>query len=344
MLKENKLKKFSSMGYKYGQHGRLKKTKDQKIQGYSYEEANYEKIIQNMSEDYQKYKKRLKQVQDHNYILNLKSQIDQSKHMIAEIQTSNSDFKSKQFLNEKKMNCVIGRGCNDAMEEIQSRLKMLTTLSEKKKKLDEKIEFQNKTESEIDSQINNMEMKSDDLERKAASYALSIRDLNNNDEYDSLLYDPKRKDLMKKKAENHSINALQRIFFTKIYKQREKVEEMLLNHNSSIDEYNRSLIESGKESESSQKIIRININEHPLMIELNQTLNKLKVSLPKITSKLPWDKPKLYQNKRLHHLNRIQEQSKSRTEAPMHKISKSEDIKAVTSHEYDGKYFRILDF
>lgn len=133
MLKDNRLKKVSSMGYKYGQNGRLKKTEDEQIKNLSFEETNYTKMLQNLSEDYQKYKKRLNQVQDHEYILNLKSQITESKHMISEVESSNSNIKSRQFNNERKMKSVIDRGHNDAMDEIQHRLKMVVVLTEKKK-------------------------------------------------------------------------------------------------------------------------------------------------------------------------------------------------------------------
>ena len=91
-------------------------------------------------------------------------------------------------------------------------LRWLLYLQKRRNKLEEQIEFQNKNEREIDSQINNLEMKSDDLERKAASYALSIDDLNKDNEYDTSLYNKNRRDMMKKKAENHSINAIQRNF------------------------------------------------------------------------------------------------------------------------------------
>ena len=48
MLKDNRLKKVSSMGYKYGQNGRLKKTEDQQIKNLSFEETNYTKMLQKL--------------------------------------------------------------------------------------------------------------------------------------------------------------------------------------------------------------------------------------------------------------------------------------------------------
>ena len=204
-------------------------------------------------------------------------------------------------------------------------LRWLLYLQKRRNKLEEKIEFQNKNEREIDSQINNLEMKSDDLERKAASYALSIDDLNKDNEYDTSLYNKNRRDMMKKKAENHSINAIQRKFYTQFFKQKEKIEEMLLNYNSSIESDKNSIIEEGRESELNDKITEINIKQHPLIVEINQILNNLKESLPKISSKLPWDKPRFYQNTKSNNFNNFQEQNRSRIEYPTHKTSKSED-------------------
>ena len=66
-----------------------------------------------------------------------------------------------------------------------------------------------------------------------------------------------------------------------VFKQKEKIEEMLLNYNSSIESYKNSIIEEGRESELNDKITEINIKQHPLIAEINQILNNLKESLPK---------------------------------------------------------------
>lgn len=53
-LKENKLKKMHSLGYKYGSHGRLRKSRDEKIKFKMLEADNYERMIKNMSEEYER--------------------------------------------------------------------------------------------------------------------------------------------------------------------------------------------------------------------------------------------------------------------------------------------------
>lgn len=201
VLKENKLKKVSSMGYKYGTNGKLKQTKEEKLKHYSLEEENYGKLLGNMSAEYSKVKARLFQVQDHHYVINLKEQIVQTGETIKELESANAEHRNSQFIAEKKMNQLINKGQNDAMSEIQEKMKEIGFLTERVRMLDQKIAFQEKTEAEIESRISNMTNKCKDKEKEANAKGLSLK--NQNDEDDLRLA---KTNFMKKKVEKRAID------------------------------------------------------------------------------------------------------------------------------------------
>ena len=75
------------MSYKYGNHGKLKKSKDEKLRFQEQEGQNYTKMLKNLREEHQKIKNRVFQVQDHRYILNLKKEVKETKKKIKEMST-----------------------------------------------------------------------------------------------------------------------------------------------------------------------------------------------------------------------------------------------------------------
>lgn len=101
MLKDNKLRKMHSMGYKYGSHGKLKKTKDELVKYRDQEAVNYSKMLKNMEEEHTRVKQRVFQVQDHKYVINLRAQVKESQKIIKELKDQNTFEKNRQFTKEK---------------------------------------------------------------------------------------------------------------------------------------------------------------------------------------------------------------------------------------------------
>lgn len=90
-----------SMSYKYGSQGRLKKDVQEQTRLKNLEETNYQKMLANLSEEHTRTKERLTQVQDHKYVLSLRSQIQESKQIIEELRAANKRHRNSQFGNEK---------------------------------------------------------------------------------------------------------------------------------------------------------------------------------------------------------------------------------------------------
>ena len=81
--------------------GNLNKSREEEIKFRDQEAENYGKMLKNMTEEQEKVKKRLFQVQDHKYIINLRAKIQQSKQMIQELESKNLSEKNNQFSKEK---------------------------------------------------------------------------------------------------------------------------------------------------------------------------------------------------------------------------------------------------
>lgn len=85
-IRDLKLKKLHSMGYKYGNHGKLKKNREQKLQILEKEAKNYEVMLTNLTEEHLKYAHRVSQVSDHKFIMELRQDVETSKDQINQLQ------------------------------------------------------------------------------------------------------------------------------------------------------------------------------------------------------------------------------------------------------------------
>jgi len=238
-LKKNKLKKMHSLSYKYGSNGKLKKSRDEKIKISNLEADNYQKMLSNMTADYDRTKQRLFQVQDHNYVLNLRNEIKEAKHTIEQLKKNNKATKDEQFGQEKKLAKIIIRGSNDAMEQIQEGLKNLTVLNDKKHKLETIIEKQQNGEAIIEMNTKRFEQELHKLEEEAKAKGLSLKSYAT----ESVLRPRNSHEVenLRKSVERHSLNAIHRKFFTKIFHQKEKLTKYIKDHNYSIEIHNSEL-------------------------------------------------------------------------------------------------------
>ncbi|CAI2360898.1 unnamed protein product [Moneuplotes crassus] len=300
-VKEFKQKTHSSMSYKYGSHGKLKKNRDEKLKAQDQETQNYSKMLKNLREEHLKTKNRVFQVQDPRYILNLKKEVKKTKEKIREMTSENTNLKAQEFSTNKKLDQVLHQGKNDAMNKISQLLKDLMALEERKSKYDKKIEFQIKTEIDIDEEIQNSKARANEIEQKARQEGL----LDQKDDQYSPLYSPERVKAMKQKIEKHSLSAIHRKFFTKIIKQKKKLQGILSNYNDNVIMHRTMLskdttlsidINTSEEylTNKSQEVLQV--DKHPLIEKINKSLSSLKKSLPQITNKLKWDKP-IWHNK-----------------------------------------------
>lgn len=84
-----------------------------------------------------------------------------------------------KFNREKKFKKVIENGQPEAMQEIEGKVKQLSTLFDKVSKIDKKLEFQQNTKEEADACLKDVRQKLADLEAKAQAKGI---DYNNIDE------------------------------------------------------------------------------------------------------------------------------------------------------------------
>ena len=67
-------------------NGKLKKSRSEKLFKLEAETKNYEHMLMNMSEEHLKFKNRHAQVTDHNYVLELRQKVEESKSQINQYQ------------------------------------------------------------------------------------------------------------------------------------------------------------------------------------------------------------------------------------------------------------------
>lgn len=240
VVKEQKLRKTGSMSYKYGSDGRLKQSREQKIICKDLEQDNYKKMISNLHNEHSRLKQRLDKVQDIKYIRQLKTDINKSKNIIKKLTDHNRGIEVYQVNKEKKLEEVIKRGKNDAMNEVSKLITQLTVLQERNFKLDKEIEFQNKNEIEIDDNTEKTIAKLGHAESDARKLEIDIK----NPENESLTsYNPEAIIIRKKKVEKHSINAISRKFHAKILIQKERLDRVISKYNTNLKTH-KEVIES----------------------------------------------------------------------------------------------------
>ena len=221
---------------KLGSHSNytVKHSKEEKIKLKSSEEQNYEKMLANMQEEYEKTRKRMLKVQDHKYIIKLRSEISKSKEVISKLETDNMQLKSTQFNKDKKMNEILTRGKNDAMSEIHTKLKELTVLEERNRQLDIQLESQAKAEKDVVDQTQVFEESHSILRQKAKTKGVSQTSKSMSDDNAMKMMKYKRVSELKKKIEMNSYKTT----LQKLASQKHRVLEILTSYNEIVDSYN----------------------------------------------------------------------------------------------------------
>ena len=78
------MKNESSMSYKYGARGILRKGKGERNRCKDGEQGNYVKMLKNLREEHARLKQRVFKIQDPKYIIGLKKDIRETKKLIKE--------------------------------------------------------------------------------------------------------------------------------------------------------------------------------------------------------------------------------------------------------------------
>jgi hypothetical protein len=84
-VKDVRMKKMYGIEYRYGNHGKLKKNREEKIHRLEAESKNYEHMLLNMTEEHLKIRNRVAQVTDHKYVMELREEVDNTKEFINQL-------------------------------------------------------------------------------------------------------------------------------------------------------------------------------------------------------------------------------------------------------------------
>ncbi len=94
--------------------------------------------MQNLMNEYKRLQKRLDEVSDPNYVINLKEQIGEADQTIRQLQKEKKSLEVEQFRREKKMDKIITYGEPENVKMINDTAKELEVVTQKLKKLKEK--------------------------------------------------------------------------------------------------------------------------------------------------------------------------------------------------------------
>lgn len=123
--------------------------------------------------EHQRLQKRLEQVANPTYMIDLRNQIKEADNTIHRLKREKKDLEVEQFRRERKMDKIIDpygqpdqmRGVNDAQKELELISQKLNRLRAKKQKLaDSKLSQ--------DSQMKNLKEKLDKIMAKAKEYGI----------------------------------------------------------------------------------------------------------------------------------------------------------------------------
>ena len=123
------------------------------------------------------------------------------------------------------------------------------------------------------------------MEKMAKSKGLSLSD--NEEAYNEQILSENLAENRKKKIANSAINTIQKKYFIKFTELKATLENAVNHYNQFGSNFvpNKDIDLSHNKSELSV----IDANSHPIMVELNKTIEGLKDSMPVITSKLNWE-------------------------------------------------------
>lgn len=108
--------------------------------------------------------------------------------------------------------------------------------------------------------------------------------------------------------------------FKKFLGQRERLTDVLLNYNETVEGYEKAMAEKKKEKRQknsttfiskAEKFEKLPVKQHQLLQEINEIIKEVKKKIPKIDKKLPWDKPVFFKNRNSAKImNRVKSQSR----------------------------------
>ncbi|CAI2363241.1 unnamed protein product [Moneuplotes crassus] len=276
-IKEKKLASISSIGYKYGDNGKLKRTREEKIRRLTAESQNYKNMIANLSEEHQKYKQRIQKIKDPKFVLDLQKEVTDSYEYIEKLHKQLRNLKDDQFKREKKMNEVMTVGVSDAMGVIQDNVKQMTVLVNKKRQYEAQIQFQTETETQIDEHTENIKKKVEGLEVKLRSIGLNP-DAEQGDILSEKLKDPLLMKIKKQRIVKIAKESMNKKFYTKFKEQKERLIHILSKYDESFSKKSNLYTPDSKLQES----------KYPVLEKINKILTELNPEFPVISSKLPW--------------------------------------------------------
>jgi len=177
VLKDFKIKKIGKPKY-----GNENYSTEYKLKSREEEEKICQQLIQNMSIEYNKLKKRLEKVGDPSYGYELRRQIAAKKKEIKELDDTNRQLRNEKFQREKRIDKVFKAGQPDAMNEIDRKIQEMNILFDRDEKLRKQLEFQEKTKDEANKQFDELKQKLSELETKANEKGVDYNNPNDDHE------------------------------------------------------------------------------------------------------------------------------------------------------------------
>ena len=169
---------------------------DQVLRTRNEEIKNSDKQMMNLMNEHQRLQKRLEEVSNPNYMIDLRNSIKEAEDKIKELKKDKKALEVEQFRREKKMDKIINHGEPENMKSINDAQKELEVVTDKLNKLKAKKEQLSEFKLKQDSQMDSLRQKLEKVMQKAKDYGidedikreeLKIREEQQNADKESLL-------------------------------------------------------------------------------------------------------------------------------------------------------------
>ena len=128
--------------------------------------------MMNLMNEHQRLQKRLEEVSNPNYMIDLRSSIKEAEDKIKELKKEKKALEVEQFRREKKMDKIITYGEPENMKSINDAQKELEVITDKLNKLRSKKEQLNEFKSKQDSQMESLKDKLEKVMQKAKDFGI----------------------------------------------------------------------------------------------------------------------------------------------------------------------------
>ena len=202
---------------------------------------NTDKAIQNLIREHQKVKRRLEEVQNPDFLLNLKKNIRTTEKEIKDHEKLLQLLHVEQIRREKRLDKIIEKNEPETMKSINDSQSRLSYLTEKVSDLRDQIDKAEKLKLQQQEHLTELKQRSEKISQIADHYGIEIdKHQENQDEFEKL-----QKDLMllekQKKIVKTAIETMSKKYETALTDKKKEFDALYMKKAMILKSYNEKI-------------------------------------------------------------------------------------------------------